>query len=81
MAVAGGLQNRGFVDSPLADRHFLFQMAALHIETPTIKSDSLTALTGVDVYLKLDTLQPSGMASKLAFSIPWTWPTLFLPVF
>ncbi len=35
-------------------------MIALHVETPTIRSESLSAMTGRAVWLKLETAQPVG---------------------
>jgi L-serine/L-threonine ammonia-lyase len=35
-------------------------LPTLHVSSPLIRSESLSKLTGVEVYLKLDTLQPSG---------------------
>jgi L-serine/L-threonine ammonia-lyase len=35
-------------------------MESLHIETPLLESQTLTDITGISVFLKLESLQPSG---------------------
>lgn len=45
-------------------RQSVLGMSHLHITSPLIRSEPLSALTGVDVYLKLDNIQPSGTRAR-----------------